>query len=463
MIDPKLAEQLDNELEADLEPKKGRIGMVERYKNGDHDLPYQPRQAKAEFKHLAERSITNWLPLFPETFGRGLVLDGYRPAKAGENSKAWDYAWQANGLDARQTIATRGALEHGTSYAMVLPGKRGAANTPVFRPLSPLKSMAWYEDDDDEYPAYAMRRKGTTVAGDRINEYFDKERVYTYVLPKEAGSGWRLVGVDSHGLKVTPFVRFRETLVGDPQGVIRPLITLQNRINEIVFSTLIALQYASFRQRWATGLAIPEDEQGNPIEPFQSAIDRLWVTDSETVKFGDFAQTDTSGHSAMYSEAVRTMAGIGQVSPNILTGDLINVSADALAQLEATTQRKISEYKVVFGESWESGFRLAALAKGDLAGYKDLSAQVRWADTEARSLAQTIDALGKAAQMLQVPVEALWERIPGVTDTDITYWKSIRQVDPLQEFAAELQRQTTVPGNATKPAATPPSPTKPAA
>ena len=64
-------------------------------------------------------------------------------------------------------------------------------------------------------------------------------------------------------------------------------------------------------------------------------------------------------------------------------------------------------------------------------------------------MAQTVDALGKIAQMLQVPVEALWEKIPGVTDQDVTYWKSIKDsTDLLGGIVSEMQRQTNTPNPA---------------
>jgi hypothetical protein len=439
-VSTQLAGQLDTELEADLD-RNGRLGKVRRYLRGDHDLPYMPRGAKGEYKHLAERAITNWTPLISDTFAKGLFVDGYRPANSTDNATAWEY-WQANGLDARQTIAHRGALEYGASYALVLPGTIGEKRIPFFRPLSPLRSAAWYGDEDDEFPELALRRRGTTADGTRLIEVIDNQSVHTFALVKD-GTDWIHSRTDDHGLGVTPFVRFRDRIDGEAAGIIRPVLTLQDRVNEIVFSTLIALQYASFRQRWATGLAIPVDDDGNPVEPFQSAIDRLWISEDDTAKFGDFAQTELSGHHAAYDSTVKTLAAVAQVSPNILTGDLVNLSADALATLEASTQRKLGEYETLFGESWESGLRLSARAAGDRLGAVDTAAQTRWRDTEARALAATVDALGKMSQMLQVPVEALWERIPGVTDTDVQRWKSLRsEGDVLGGIVAEMSRQT---------------------
>lgn len=431
-----LAERLLGLLDQDLR-REGRLGLVKRYLDGDHDLPYQPKQARAEFKHLANRAITNWTPLISDTFAKGLFCDGYRPANAVSNSKPWSY-WQANGLDARQTIAIRGALEYGTSYVLVMPGG-GPKRVPVIKPLSPLRSLAWYDDPDDQWPRYGLRLTGETIDGARLWEVWDREDVSYFAM---TDTGTKRSKVAAHGLGVTPFVRFRDRLDGEAVGVIRPVKVAQDRITEVVFALLIALQYASFRQRWATGLAVPEDEDGNAIEPFQSSIDRLWVSDSSETRFGDFAQTDVTGHISLYHVMVKTLAANAQISPNVMTGDLVNLSADALASLQDSTQRKLGEYETIFGEAWEQVFRLAAYAAGDLAAAEDTEAQVRWRDTEARSLAQTVDALGKLAQMLEVPVEALWEQVPGVTQEDVAYWKALRDAsDPIAAVLGETGRQ----------------------
>lgn len=429
------------------------FGRVKRYLDGDHDLPYTPRKAKPEFQALARKSITNWLPLVSSTFVKGLFVDGYRAAKSTTNADAWGH-WQANRMDARQTIVHRSGLEYGVGYTLVLPG----TPSPLIRPVHASRAVAFYEDDDDEWAQHAIRYKGVSVDGARLFELLTTTAVYTIAVSKESSKPI-LAGTDEHSLGYVPLVRYRERLEGS-KGIIEPLIVLQDRINEAVFSLLIALQYASFRQRWATGLAIPVDDRqflddegkvpnprfGEPIEPFQAAIDRLWVTDNPEARFGDFAQTEVGGHLETYQSGVKSLAAIAQLSPHVLLGDLVNLSADALAAAEATTQRLIGGYETTFGEAHEQTLRLAALAANDLAGARDTSAQVRWRDTEARSLAAAVDALGKMVQMLGVPAEGAWERIPGVTDQDIERWRSMASTtDGFAQLAAAIDRQSATP------------------
>lgn len=438
-ITPKWVEQADGTLTADL-METGRLGLVKRYLEGDHDKPYMPKSATREYKHIAENSVSNWLPLISQTFAKGLFVDGFRTARANDNAKQWSY-WQANGMDARQSVIHRSVLEYGTAYVLVLPGTYKGQPTPVMRAISPLKMQTWYRDDDDEFPEVALNRVGTSADGTRLVEVYDDTNIYYYSLADETGAGWVLDETVEHGMGVCPVIRFRERLDAPALGIIAPLIPLQNRINEITFNEQIALAYAAFRQRWAVGLTMPEDDEGNPIQPFQAAVDRLWVAEDSEVKFGDFAQSDTSGHRQAYNSAVSTLAAVAQIHPALLTGSFDNVSADALAALQDSTQRKIAEYQTLFGEFWESCFRLAAVAAGDAPGSVDTAAEVRWRDTETRTFAATVDGLGKLAQMLNVPVKGLWELIPGVTDGDIARWNALAETDPITALASSLQQQ----------------------
>lgn len=445
-----MAARLVSALDADLQ-RDGAKGKIRRYLKGDQNLPYMPKGAKAEYKSLAERSVTNWLPLISDTFAKGLFVDGYRPARTNDNAPSWAF-WQANGMDARQSIAHRGALDYGTSLTLVLPGD----TAPLIRPLPPVRTSALYADPDDEFPEFALVTDGRTDTDDRIVRLYTSTQRITLTKPKNE-TEWKLAATEEHNLGVTPLVRFRDRLDDEAVGIVAPLFTIQDRVNENVFALQIALQYASFRQRWATGLVIPTDESafldeaqtvanpnfGKPVEPFAAAVDRLWVSDSPEAKFGDFGQTDTSGHLASYTAAVRSLAAIAQTPPHVLLGDLVNLSADALAASAAATQGRISEYETLFGESWEQVFRLASVADGDAEALtRDADAEVRWRDTEARSMAATVDALGKMAQMLGVPAEALWERIPGVTDGDVKRWREMRsETDVFGALAGEIARQ----------------------
>lgn len=419
------------------------LGRTRKYLSGDHDLPYIPRSATTEYRKMAAKARTPWLPLISDTFAKVLFVEGYRPSRSATNSGAWRH-WQANKLDARQTIVHRGALEYGAAYGSVLPSD---GPSPAITFYHPSRTLALYSDPDAEWPDYVLVQGGTHVGGGTIWRLFDEAFEYTFTTEMNSDR-LKFETRAPHGVGVCPFVRYRERLGETTNGIIFPLIPLQDRINDVVFNEAIALQYASFRQRWATGLVIPEDEEGNPVEPFEAAVNRLWTSDNADAKFGDFGQTDVSGHLEAYQSAVRTMAAVAQTSPHVLLGDLVNLSADALAAAEAATTRKADEYATIFGESHEQMLLLASQVAGDpVPG--DLGAEVRWRDREARSLASVVDALGKMAQMLQVPPQALWDRIPGTTDAEVERWKAEYSSPDSMALLAEAMTRQAVPNDIT--------------
>jgi hypothetical protein len=364
-------------------------------------------------------------------------------------------------MDARQHGLHRAALKYGVSYTVVMPGK----TVPVITPKSPRRMTAFYRDPvDDEWPEYAVEETALNTIKGRVRAVLLYDDNFRYRLEGEAKSGGKLKLVaapERHGLGVCPIVRYTngDDLDGEDciRGEVEPLIEMQDQLNSTTFNLLMAQQYAAFRQRWVTGMAPPLDEGGNPMEPFNAAVNRLWVAEDADTKFGEFGQTSLDGYLSSAEATVRHIATVSQTPPHHLLGQMANLSAEALAAAESGLQRKISERKSSFGEAHEQTLRLASLAAKDNRGWEDISAQVVWRDTEARALASTVDALGKLTQMLQVPPQELWERIPGVTQTDVKRWKAAadeaaKDADAMAALNATLDRQM-----ASAPAPTAPS------
>ncbi|WP_435601354.1 phage portal protein [Streptomyces sp. C10-9-1] len=427
------------------EQEQPRLEKIAKYMAGDHDSVYVPRGAKAEYRWLIERARVNILPLVVTVVAQNMYVDGYRATGSDENAAPWR-VWQANRLDARQHGIHRSVLKYGAAYNVVLPGRP----TPVVRPYSPRRLTALYEDPiHDEWPIYGVEifMQNSARGKRRVVRIYDDTARYT-LTGKADGTDLEMApseAVMEHGLGVCPIVRYVNTDDLDGDGVvgeIEPLFDTQDQLNMTTFNLLMAQQYAAFRQRYVTGMALPEDEQGNPIEPFRSAVDRLFVAEEAGAKFGEFGQTDLEGYLKSREATIRHMATVSQVPPYHLLGEMINLSAEALAAARDGLDRKTDERESLCGESHEQTLRLAGLAMGDRKAWEDVSAQVVWRDTSARSLAQTVDALGKLVTMLGVPAQELWEKIPGVTQTDVERWKKAADtLDPMMRLADTIDRQ----------------------
>lgn len=444
------------------EREQPRLQKISAYMRGEASSVYVPKGAKQEYRWLIKRAKVNVLPLVVTVVAQALYVDGYRPAQSDENARAWEF-WQANRMDARQHGLHRAALKYGVAYAVVMPGKP----VPVITPKSPRRLTAYYADPTaDEWPLFAVEE---TIRNDikgqvRSVLLYDDTHRYSLEGLAENGGKLRMVEARRHGLGVCPVVRYLngDDLDGEDcvRGEVEPLIEMQDQLNSTTFNLLMAQQYAAFRQRWVTGMAPPVDENGSPLEPFNAAVNRLWVAEDSDTKFGEFGQTDLGGYLSSAEATVRHIATVSQTPPHHLLGQMANLSAEALAAAESGLQRKISERRSTFGESHEQVLRLASRAAGDQKGWEDISAQVVWRDTEARALASTVDALGKLTQMLGVPAQELWERIPGVTQTDVLRWKeTAKEADAMEKLNATLDRQLNgVPQPGTEPTAPEPVP-----
>ncbi|MFD5491623.1 phage portal protein [Streptomyces sp. NPDC127091] len=440
------------------EVEQPRLQRIADYMAGNHASVYVPAGARAEYRWLIDRAKVKILPLVVTVVSQNMYVDGYRPKGADDNASPWR-VWQANRLDARQHGVHRAALTYGAAYVVVMPGKP----VPVITPFSPRRLTALYADPvNDEWPLYAIedRVENTAKGRRRVVRVYDDQARYTLVGNVD-GSGLKLDenGVMRHGLGVCPVVRFVNTDDLDGDGVIgevEPLIDAQDQLNMTTFNLLMAQQYAAFRQRWVTGMAPPQDDDGNPIEPFRSRVDGVFVAEDADTKFGEFGQTDLKGYLDSREATIRHMSTLSQVPPYHLLGQMVNLSAEALAAARDGLDRKIDERESLFGEGWEQALRLAGLAAGDQDAWEDIQAQIVWRDTSARSLAQTVDALGKLVTMLGVPPQELWEKIPGVTQTDVERWKTTaEQGDALGRLDGIIEKQMAQLEPATQPSPVP--------
>ncbi len=411
-----------------------------------------PKKASPVMQALAAKAQTNFLPLVIRTYSQVMKVGGYQSLGRSDNAPPWEH-WQTNGLDARQVGIHWSALAYGVSYATALPGDRG----PAFHGYSPRQMTALYQDSvNDEFPMLALEVDGSLI------RLFDEERVwyigaenekprsgFANTVTQSIGPKFDYIEDRPHKLGVCPVVRFRDRMLleGEEQyGIVEPLITIQERIDETTFGGLVAQYYAAFRQRYVIGW-IPDDE----ATQLRASASDLWAFANSEVKVGDFAETDLTRYLESKDSAVRDMASIAQVpAQNLGINALSNISAETLAGLEAGKDRNADEITTSFGESWELWFRLAASIAGDTASAEDYSAQVRWKDATARSLAQTVDALGKMVQMLGVPREAAWGRIPGTTDQDIETWRGMAEDDAQRQALADpLAAFMPIPNDAT--------------
>ena len=447
-----------------LNRDEARLETIDRYFNGDHDMPYMPDGANSEYYLLARRAVTNWCPLLVDTPAQSLYVDNFRRSTEmtvdAEISPEWKH-WQESRLDARQSGVYRSALEFGQSYVLTERDKRGKV---ISRGLSPLRTVTLYEDpafDLDPVAAVYIKRWPAEIKPETnmrgLAYIWDEERRYTVEFD-HGDLNAVILDHAPHGAEECPVTRFTAylDLEGRAWGVIEPILDLQNRFNQTIFDLLMGQTFNSFNVRYVTGMAPPVEMEANgegvwvpkldaegrpiPAKTYLNASRFLYAEDKD-VDFGQLAGADLSGFIQAAELAMRHISAISQTPPHFLLGQIANVAADALEAAEIALSRKIEQFRSSFGESWERVFRVA-LAILDEAGSDDFLGEVVWRDLGASSLAQAADGLGKFAESLDIPKKGLWSRVPGVTRQELDEWGKLRVEEDrdaqlLAEFAVK--------------------------
>jgi hypothetical protein len=403
--------------------ERDRLDQIDKWARWDHDDPHRPRQATAEYNELVARAQAPWGDLIVSTVAQTLYVEGYRRPDAPEDDTGWAI-WQANGMDARQVALHRAVLTYGLAYVTVLPGKTFTGEPmPAMRGVSPREMIAVYDDPAwDDWAVYAMRvRSGKEKC---LVTVYDDEAVYRLTVDNIGGTP-EYQGFDTHTAGRCPVVRYanRFDLEGRAAGEIEPFIPVLGKIDQTSFDRLVVQRFASWIVRTIAGMSVVESAEatGSTTDEVKMRlrVEDMLTAEDPDVKFGSLPATPLDGFIKAHDSDLSVLASVSQTPAFELLGQMANLSAEALAAAKSSQTAKSDERKHILGESHEQAIRLGCHVAGNDEAAADFSAQVRWADTSIRSLAQAVDAYGKMSQMLGYPAELLWSKIPGLTQQDV--------------------------------------------
>jgi hypothetical protein len=444
---------------ARLQMQRGQWERREAYLNGQQDLPYAPPGVSAEYLDLREQAVANWLPIPMLAPVQRCRPDGFRTGKdADADAKVWEQIWQPNQLDERIPIVFTQSMVHGRGIVSV---------TKSDRPRRPAKisvessKRVWLEPDPEDpfETEFAVKlialRPPTLQSGlllpSGVSSGFATERAYVYdrdswaVFERGGVLGaWELKNEGQHGFGEVPFVSFDIGLDGDgvPHSAVEKLMPQQDAINTIRFNTLLAMQYSAYRQRGVSGYdPVLRDSSGQPIyqkdkdgnlvldefgqpkpivnAPGRAAVDRMLVFPGKDTKVWDLQESNLGNYIEVLDSFLSQFFAIGQVPPQYLLTRMANLSGDALTGAESTLQALVSDLQRGWGESIEKAVRLGGTAMGWELG--TFATETIWADAEARSFAQTVDAIVKLVAA-GFPERAAWQMLPGATTQKVREW-----------------------------------------
>jgi len=436
--------------------ERERLAWLDLWMHWEHEPIDLPANASREQRNLRDLARTPWLGLVVASTSQAQVVDGFRSPDQLENSTAWAI-WERNRFGAKQHPIHYAANGYGYCYGKAVPGEINGERRARLTAVDPSHAIAVYADElEDEWPAYVLH--GRPYGSTWLMKLYDDEYEYIVSVGSDGGDvefiEWR-----QHAVGVTPFVRYApfQDLKGRAVGEVEPFINLAKRLNKNVHDRLLAQHYNSWKIRTASGIDLGKGlkEPGPDSSPDEWAryaaeiekrrirlgqSDMLVARDPNT-KFSTLDETPLEGFVRVDESDQKTLAAVSQ-TPITAFAELSNVSADTIAEIRNGWAQKVAMRCAGMADGHAQLLRLGAHIEGDDAAANDFRSRITWQDLQIRSLSQAADGLGKIAQMLQVPVQALWPLIPGVEKADVDEWKQIAaEGDALTGLAGLLNEQ----------------------
>lgn len=430
------------ELDERLALRQTALQLFEDYYEGRHRLAFASTKFRNAFGGLFGAFADNWCGLVVDSSEERLNIDGFRMGAAGEGADqdAWRI-WQANSLDLDSQLAHTDALVFGSAFVTVWAGQD--PSIPSITVESARQCIVGYAAGSRRTRVAALKKwlgddeyfYATLYMPDAIFKFRSQSKSTGQVFGTQKTQWIARPGEEApipNPLGVVPVIELRNLprVMGPGRSELEQIIPIQDATNKLIADMMIASEFSAFKQRWVTGLEIPTDESGNPIEPFKAAVDRLWISESADTRFGEFQQTDLGVYVRAVEMLVQHAATLSRTPPHyfLLNGGQAP-SGEAITSAEAGLVAKVHRKMRSFSEGWEEVMRLAFAVIGDQERATAYDAEVIWANPAYRSESALVDALLKLST-LGVPREQLWADA-GYTPQQIERFKMSADVSAL--------------------------------
>lgn len=387
-------------LKARLDAVSPRLVLLDDYYHGNHPLPHVTNQeVRDELRHLLCISASNYMRVVVNAKKQRIRWQGVRLSDdmGAPDEQTWEMV-QANDLEAQSQVLWQTALTQRRAYLSVwYPQAGDDPNYPVIRIESPTQCIV------DHDPADRRRRRAALKVW--VDDWTGAEHANVYLPDMIHKFMWAPADARK------PYGRweFREDPVPNPLGVvpivpvvnqptlsrfdgfseIDDLIQIQDRINTTIFNRSVAEHFAAFRQKWATGLEVPVDEQGQPIQSFITAINQFWLNENPDGKFGQFEATDLANYGAAKESDVQDISVISGTPRHYFTVSGQAPSGDSMKSAEAALVASVVDFERHAAGALREVVKLARRVKGlDT----PVDCEILWADPEYQTLGQLVDA-----------------------------------------------------------------------
>lgn len=423
-----------NTLFQKLDAPSARYSELDKYYAGEQALAFLAPEARTALGTRFGRMCSNIPRLAVTALAERLRIIGFH-RNGTPDAQLWQ-DWIRNDLDQLGAVAHREALTLGTSYVIVWANASGAPQVSV----ESARQVAVVRDPGTRRIVAAVKRWETDKTTEAVLYEADRiTRLRANMVGAATFGQFETLEVLENPLGIPPVVELQNSdrLLDNGVSEMADLIPLVDALNKLLADMMVASEYFARPRRWASGLELGEDEDGNAVNPI-AEDHRMMVNEDPAGKFGQLPPADL----AAYEASVRVLLGqIMAVSglPAHYVGALTDAptSADSMRAAEASLAARAAARQAQFGRGWEDVARLMVAVRTGLDPLS-LDVRVKWADTTTRSVAQEADAAVKLFVAGLLPASTVLDRL-GYSEDEIQTIRQARRTEALDMAGTDLK------------------------
>lgn len=379
-----------------LDERRHIYEQLQRSWNNERPAAYLSSKSRTSLDNALARLSVNFPRRIVKAATERLRIVGFRDDDdAGElGAKAWQ-AWKRAGMVRLSELAHIDRALYGVAMVTVWTAADGR---PIALGDSP-RTAAVQRDPATGDVLAGVRR--WTNGGNTYATLLLPELTQQYVAKSAdatAGSGWQPAGdAIPNELGVVPMTALvRAESLDDVHGtsLVEDVLDLTDAVSKSVQDAMVTSEYFARPRRYATGLEIAEDEDGNPVDPFGDS--RLLQSEDPETRFGQLPGGSLDSHTALTAMLTQQ---IGMLSG--LPGHYLGLEGDQPPNAESVRAAESQLTSAAYAEQRQldpDWSRVAALllAAGDsTVALEDARLSTEFASPELRTPAQAADAAGK--------------------------------------------------------------------
>lgn len=434
-------EALLKALHAKQDVDRAEFDRLDAYWKGRQPAAFLSRKSADALSGRLSRLSANFPRLVVESLVERLTVTGFRYADRTDADAGLWAVWNRCGMDDTAAQVHADALVYGRAFVAVWADSAGR---PTITAESPLQVTVKRDPVTREVVAALKRWRDGDVL---FCALYTPATVTTYRHAQAGavafpGTGWSTVGTVDNPFGVVPVVPFvNRGRIIDAEGVseMHDVLDLSDALNKTLADSMVTSEFFARPRRWATGLELDEDEDGNVVNPFTNEEGRLWTSESPDTKFGQFDAASLTGYVDQTTMLLQLIGSLGGLPPHYmgLNGDQ-PPSADSIRSAEAPLVARATALQRTFGRSWALVAALAA-AVGSAVDPLALDVRALWASPETRTPAQQTDAAQKLVDM-GVPLAVVLREALGWTPEQVAAVGTATRADALNRAGVDLSK-----------------------